>query len=156
VDEYVLQREQYVPRPIDDVFAFFSDARNLEAITPPWLGFRILSPGPLVMRPGTRIDYQIRLRGWPLRWVTGIQTWEPPHEFADVQLRGPYRRWHHTHQFEPVNGGTLVRDEVRYALRFGPLGRLAHAWIVRSDLEAIFEYRALRLTELFGPRGAHD
>jgi ligand-binding SRPBCC domain-containing protein len=156
VDEHLLQREQWVPRPIDDVFAFFSDARNLEAITPPWLGFRILSPGPIVMRPGTQIHYQIRLRGLPLRWVTEIQTWEPPRAFADVQLRGPYRLWHHTHRFEPVNGGTQVRDVVRYALRFGPLGRLAHAWIVRSDLEAIFDYRALRMTELFGPNSAHE
>jgi ligand-binding SRPBCC domain-containing protein len=108
------------------------------------------------MRPGTRLHYQIRLRGWPLRWVTEIQTWEPPRAFADVQLRGPYRLWHHTHRFETVNGGTLVRDEVRYALRFGPLGRLAHAWTVRSDLEAIFDYRALRMIELFGPNSAHE
>jgi ligand-binding SRPBCC domain-containing protein len=151
VDEHLLQREQLVPRAIDEVFAFYSDARILEAITPPWLGFRILSPGPIVMRPGTRIHYQIRLRGLPLRWVTEIQTWKPPHEFADVQLQGPYRLWHHTHRFAPVEGGTLVCDVVRYILPFGPLGRLAHTWIVRSDLEAIFDYRALRLTELFGP-----
>ena len=155
MNEHVLKREQWVPRPIDDVFAFFSDARNLEALTPPWLAFRILSPGPIVMRPGARIHYQIRLRGLPLRWVTEIQTWEPPRVFVDVQLSGPYRLWHHTHQFEPVNGGTQVRDVVRYALPFGPLGRLAHAWIMRSDLEAIFDHRALRMAKLFGANSAH-
>lgn len=154
--EHILQREQWVPRPIEDVFAFFSEAGNLEAITPPWLGFRILSPGPIAMRPGTRIHYQIRLHGLPLRWVTEIETWEPPHEFVDVQLKGPYRFWHHTHRFEPVDGGTLVRDAVRYTLPFGPLGRLAHAWIVKSDLKKIFDHRALRMTEVFGARSVHE
>jgi ligand-binding SRPBCC domain-containing protein len=156
VDEHTLRREQWVPRPIEDVFAFFSDARNLGAITPPWLGFRIVSPGPIVMRPGTRIHYRIRLHGLPLRWVTEIETWEPPHEFVDVQFKGPYRFWHHTHRFEPVDGGTLVRDSVRYVLPFGPLGRLAQAWIVKSDLEKIFDHRALRMTEVFGARSAHE
>jgi ligand-binding SRPBCC domain-containing protein len=75
---------------------------------------------------------------------------------VDVQLRGPYRSWHHTHRFEPVDGGTLVRDAVRYVLPFGPMGRLAHAWIVKSDLEAIFDHRALRMTEVFGTRSAHE
>ena len=142
MDEHILRREQWLPRPIEEVFAFFSEARNLEAITPPWLGFRIISPETIVMRPGTRIHYLIRLHGLPLRWVTEIQTWEPPHQFVDVQLRGPYRLWHHTHRFEPVDGGTLVRDEVHYVLPFGPLGRLVHAWMVKSELEAIFDHRA--------------
>jgi ligand-binding SRPBCC domain-containing protein len=156
VHEHILRREQWVPRPIEDVFAFFSEAGNLEAITPPWLGFRIDSPGPIVMRPGARIHYRISLHGLPLRWVTEIKTWEPPHAFVDVQLRGPYRSWHHTHYFEPMNGGTLMRDAVRYVLPFGPLGRLAHAWIVKSDLEAIFDHRALRMTKVFGARSAHE
>jgi ligand-binding SRPBCC domain-containing protein len=156
VDEHILRREQWLPRPIEDVFAFFSEARNLEAMTPPWLGFRIVSPGTIVLRLGTRIHYRIRLHRLPLRWVTEIQTWGPPHEFVDVQLRGPYRFWHHTHRFERVDGGTLVRDAVRYVLPFGPLGRLAHAWIVKPDLEAIFDYRALRMTELLGLRSTHE
>jgi ligand-binding SRPBCC domain-containing protein len=150
VVEHVLRREQWLPRPIDEVFAFFSDARNLEAITPPWLGFRILTPGPIEMKAGTTIRYQIRLRGLPLRWLTEIQRWDPPREFVDVQLRGPYRLWHHTHRFEPVDGGTMVHDVVRYALGFGPIGRLVHAWTVRRDVEAIFDYRARRMEELFG------
>ncbi len=154
--EHILEREQWVPRPIDEVFAFFADAHNLESITPPWLGFRILSSAPIVMQPGTEIRYQIRLRGLPLRWMTRIETWEPPRVFTDVQLRGPYKLWHHTHRFEPMNGGTQVRDTVRYSLPFGPLGRLVHAWVVRSDLEAIFDYRAARMAELFGANSAHE
>ncbi len=156
MDEHILKHEQWVPRPIEDVFAFFSEAGNLEAITPPWLEFRLLSPEPIVMRPGTRIHYRIRLHGLPLRWVTEIRSWEPPHEFLDVQLRGPYRFWHHSHRFESMDGGTLVHDVVRYVLPFGPLGLLAQAWIVKSDLEAIFDYRALRMVELLGPRPAHE
>lgn len=148
--EHVLRREQWLPRPIDEVFAFFADARNLEAITPPFLGFRILTPGPIEMKAGARIAYRIRLRGLPLRWLTEIQSWDPPREFVDVQIRGPYRLWHHTHRFEAVDGGTLVHDEVRYAIGFGPLGRLAHAWMVKRDVETIFDYRARRMGELFG------
>ena len=102
---YLLERDQRVPRPIEEVFAFFSDARNLEAITPSWLGFRILSPEPIVMQPGARIDYRINMHGLPLRWVSEIERWDPPNEFVDVQLQGPYRLWRHTHRFEPVDGG---------------------------------------------------
>ena len=153
---YLLEREQWVPRPIEEVFTFFSDAKNLEVITPAWLGFRILSPAPIVMRPGARIDYRISLHGVPLRWVTEIESWDPPSEFVDVQLRGPYRLWYHTHRFEPVDGGTLMRDVVRYVLPFGLLGRLAHAVRVKPDLDAIFEYRALRISEVFGPCCDHE
>jgi ligand-binding SRPBCC domain-containing protein len=156
VSPYVLQRQQWVPRPIEDVFAFFSDAKNLEEITPAWLGFRILSPEPIVLRPGARIHYRISLHGLPLRWVTEIESWDPPYEFVDVQARGAYRLWHHTHSFEPVDGGTLMRDLVRYVLPFGLLGRLAHAWLVKPDLEAIFDYRALRMSEVLGPCCAHE
>ena len=155
VDEHILRREHWVPQAIEDVFAFFSEARNLEAITPPWLGFRIISPGPIDLRPGARIHYRIRLHGLPLRWVTEIRTWEPPHEFVDVQLQGPYRLWHHTHRFEPVDGGTLVRDTVRYVLPFGPLGsccsRVDRGVRPGSDLRLLW----LRITEVLGPRSAH-
>jgi ligand-binding SRPBCC domain-containing protein len=151
LDEYILQREQWVPGPIEDLFAFFSEARNLQAITPPWLGFQIIPPVPAEMRAGTRIDYRIRVHGFPMRWVSEIQTWQPPREFVDVQLRGPYSSWEHTHRFESVDGGTVMRDTVRYSLPFGPIGRLAHAWVVKSDLEAIFNHRASRVAELFGP-----
>jgi ligand-binding SRPBCC domain-containing protein len=156
VSPYVLQRQQWVPRPIEDVFAFFSDSKNLEEITPAWLGFRIPSPEPIDLRPGARIYYRISLHGFPLRWVTEIESWDPPYEFVDVQARGPYRLWHHTHSFEPVDGGTLMRDLVRYVLPFGLLGCLAHAWLVKPDLEAIFDYRTLRISEVLGPCCAHE
>ena len=120
------------------------------------LGFRILSPKPIDLRPGARIRYRLRWHGLALRWLTEIQSWNPPNEFVDVQAQGPYRLWHHTHRFEPVDGGTLMRDMVRYVLPFGLLGRLAHAWVVKSDLEAIFDYRARKVSEILGSRCAHE
>jgi ligand-binding SRPBCC domain-containing protein len=147
---YLLQREQWVPQPLEDVFVFFSDARNLEAITPAWLGFRMLSPPPVAMQSGTIIRYRICWHGFPLRWLTEIESWNPPTRFVDVQREGPYRLWHHTHSFESVEGGTRIRDVVRYALPFGILGRVAHACLVRSELEAIFDYRARRVSSILG------
>jgi ligand-binding SRPBCC domain-containing protein len=131
-----------LPLPPEEVFPFFGDALNLEAITPPWLGFRVVTPGPIEMAAGAGIEYRLRLHGIPIRWRTTIAVWDPPHRFVDVQLSGPYRMWHHTHDFEPAaDGGTLMRDTVRYALPFGPLGAAAHRVLVRRDLEAIFDYR---------------
>ncbi len=149
---HVLQREQRLLAAPEAVFPFFSDAANLEAITPPLLRFRVVTPGPIRMGPGTFIQYSLRLRGLPVRWDTLIQAWEPPHRFVDVQVRGPYRLWHHTHELEPLDGGsaTLMRDTVRYALGFGPAGELAHRLLVRRDLEAIFDYRAQRVPALLG------
>ena len=153
---FLLQREQWIPRPIEAVFSLFASARNLEAITPPWLGFRILSPEPIMMHVGARIVYRVRWHRLPLRWVTEIRTWEPPNRFVDFQLQGPYRLWHHTHTFEAVNGGTLMRDLVRYALPLGLLGRLAHAWWVEADLKAIFDYRASKVPELLEAPCGHE
>ena len=139
---HVLRREQHLPGPPGDVFPFFGDALNLEAITPPWLGFRVATPGPLAMGPGTLIEYRLRLHGVPVRWRTRIAVWEPPHRFVDVQLSGPYRLWHHTHEFEPAaGGGTTMRDVVRYALPLGPLGEAAHRIFVARDLTRIFDFR---------------
>jgi ligand-binding SRPBCC domain-containing protein len=146
----VLQREQWIPRPLDDVFAFFSDAKNLGAITPPWLGFRILIPEPIVMRSGAKIIYMLRWHGLPVRWVTEITRWDPPTGFDDVQLKGPHSFWHHIHSFQPLDGGTLIGDSVRFALPFGLLGRLAHAWAVKAELNTIFDYRANKVSELLG------
>jgi ligand-binding SRPBCC domain-containing protein len=131
VSNYLLRREQFIAHPVERVFSFFSDARNLERITPPWLRFEVLTAGPIELRAGALIQYRI---GWgmiPLRWTTEIVEWCSPHRFMDVQLRGPYRLWQHTHRFEPVEGGTRMTDEVEYALPLGPLGRLAHALKVR-------------------------
>lgn len=155
VTPYVLQREQWIPQPIEEVFAFFADARNLEAITPPWLGFQILSPEPIVMAPGTLIEYRLRWHYLPMRWVTEIRSWNPPIGFMDVQLSGPYRLWEHTHRFQAVDGGTRMGDVVRYALPFGLLGRMAHAWVVKADLEGIFDYRARKVSEFLGNACTH-
>jgi ligand-binding SRPBCC domain-containing protein len=148
---HVLRREQRLPLPPDAVFPFFADARNLEAITPPWLGFRVTTPGTIELRPGALIEYRLRLHGLPLGWLTQIADWVPGERFVDVQLAGPYKLWHHTHEFAPDGaGGTLMRDTVRYALPWWPLGEVAHALLVRRDLAAIFDHRhhavAARLT----------
>jgi ligand-binding SRPBCC domain-containing protein len=156
VRSFLLQRDQWIPRPIEEVFAFFADAANLEAITPPWLGFRILSPEPIAMRAGTLIAYRLRWRRLPLRWVTEIEEWEPPFRFVDVQRQGPYALWHHSHSFEAHAGGTRMRDRVRYALPLGPLGLLMQRLAVRRDVEAIFAYRASRVNEIFGGGSARE
>jgi len=138
----VLRREQRLAAAPEDAFPFFADARNLEAITPPFLGFRVITPEPIAMRVGTLIQYRLRLHGLPVSWLTSIQAWEPPHRFVDVQVRGPYALWHHTHEFVPApGGGTLMRDTVRYAIGFGPLGALAHRAFVARDLARIFDFR---------------
>jgi ligand-binding SRPBCC domain-containing protein len=139
---HVLEREQRIAAPPADVFPFFEDAYNLEAITPPFLGFRVATPRPIGMRAGALIEYRLRLHGMPVRWRTRIEAFDPPHMFSDVQISGPYRLWHHTHVFEPDGrGGTVMRDRVRYAMPLGPLGALAHALFVRRDLQRIFDFR---------------
>jgi ligand-binding SRPBCC domain-containing protein len=143
---HVLRREQRLPGAPAEVFPFFADAGNLEAITPDWLGFRIVTPRPIDMRVGALIEYRLRLHGVRVSWLTRIEEWEPDVRFVDAQLSGPYRLWHHTHEFEPDGaGGTVMRDTVRYALPFGPLGALARRLIVARDLEAIFDFRAERV-----------
>lgn len=139
---HVLEREQRIAAAPAEVFPFFQDAGNLEAITPPFLGFRVVTPRPIEMGPGALIEYRLRLHGVPVRWRTRIEAFDPPHMFADAQLSGPYRLWHHTHVFEPDGrGGTIMRDRVRYALPFGPFGALAHLLFVRRDLRRIFDFR---------------
>ena len=147
---HTLRREQRIPRPIEEVFLFFSDARNLAEITPPWLGFRTLTPGPIQIAVGTQIRYRLSLHGVPVSWTTEIRRWDPPRRFIDVQFSGPYQLWHHTHRFEARDGGTRMSDVVRYRLLFGPLGRLVNALVVRRDVEGIFEYRNRRIAEIFG------
>jgi len=139
---HTLVREQVLPGPPEEVFPFFADAGNLEAITPPWLSFAVTTPRPIEMRTGALIEYRLRLHGVPVRWRTRIESFDPPHTFVDVQVSGPYKLWHHTHVFEPDGrGGTIMRDRVRYALPFGPLGALAHLMFVRRDLRRIFDFR---------------
>jgi ligand-binding SRPBCC domain-containing protein len=145
-----LRRTQFIAVDIGTVFRFFSDAANLEVLTPPWLRFRILTALPIAMHTGARIAYRIRWRGVPVRWLTEILDWNPPHGFVDTQVSGPYRLWHHTHRFTDIEGGTRMEDVVQYRLPFGPLGSLVHAAIVHRDLQAIFDYRRDAVQRIFG------
>jgi ligand-binding SRPBCC domain-containing protein len=144
---FTFTAEQLIPRPLDEVFPFFAEARNLGRITPPWLDFEVLTPAPIEMAPGTLIDYRLRWHGLPLRWRTKILAWEPPHRFVDSQLRGPYRLWEHEHRFSDQDGDTLATDRVRYAV-WG--GALVERLFVRRDVERIFAHRQQVLAELFG------
>jgi len=147
---------QWIPRPLPEVFAFFADAHNLEAITPPWLRFRIRSLSTPQVQSGTLIRYRLSLRGIPFGWKTEIRRWEPPHRFIDVQLSGPFALWHHTHFFEERDGGTLITDVVRYREPLGVLGRIAHRWLVARDVSRIFGYRRETIARLFPPNNPID
>lgn len=151
---YTLHRRQWVPRPLEETFAFFARPQNLSRITPPWLGFRILSPEPLVMAAGLRIDYRVRLLGVPVRWQSVISEYEPPRSFRDVQTIGPYRHWDHLHQFRSEHDGTLIEDLVTYEPPFGVLGVLLNGLVIRRQLAAIFDYRAGRIEAFSQEPGA--
>jgi ligand-binding SRPBCC domain-containing protein len=135
---YLLRAECVVPREVEEVFAFFADARNLDKLTPEWLNFQILSTEPLELHLGQVIDYRLKVRGLPIRWQSEITVWEPLTRFVDEARRGPYRFWHHEHRYEPCEGGTRVIDEIRYGV---PGGALIHRMFVRRDLLRIFAYR---------------
>jgi ligand-binding SRPBCC domain-containing protein len=147
--EHLLVREITIPRPLTEVFDFFSDASNLGRITPSELHFEIVDQSPGGMSKGTLLDYRLKLFGLPFRWRTLISAWDPPNGFTDVQLKGPYRRWEHTHTFAAVGGGTRVQDRVVYALPLYPLDQFALP-LVRWQLGRIFDYRERRLRELLG------
>lgn len=150
---HTLHRTQELEGTPEEVFPFFADAHNLEAITPPLLRFRVLTPRPIDMHAGTLIEYRLRVHGMPVRWKTRIEEWQPSSRFVDRQLSGPYRLWHHTHEFAPLAGDrTLMSDIVRYSVGFGPVGDLARRLFVGRDVEAIFDYRA----EVIGPLLAAD
>lgn len=148
---HVLEREQIIHRRRSEVFAFFADAGNLERITPSFLRFRIATPTPIDVRVGTLIDYRLSLFAIPFSWRTRIDAFEPERRFVDVQLRGPYRVWHHLHEFESIDGGraTRMRDRVDYALPLGPLGEVARALFVARTLDRIFDYRKAAIAEIF-------
>jgi ligand-binding SRPBCC domain-containing protein len=139
---HILERTQRLAVSRERAFELYSEARNLERITPPWLGFRVTTPGAIEMHEGTLIEYRLKLHGVPVRWRTRIAAWQPPLRFVDVQLRGPYALWEHTHTFERVDERSVeIGDRVRYALPLGPLGEIAHAAFVERDLRKIFDYR---------------
>jgi len=144
-----LQVSQTVPGAPREVFDFFSRAENLERLTPPELGFHIVTPRPIEMKAGVLIDYRLRLFGLRFGWRSLISRWEPPAEFVDVQVKGPYKEWIHRHRFEPVAGGTRIHDEVQYALPLSPLGDLAYP-AVKAQLKRIFGYRHRVIGTLFG------
>ena len=144
--EHTLTRTLTLALPRHCVFDFFADAGNLERITPPELNFHIVTKQPIEVGQGTLIDYKLRLRGLPMKWRTEISVWDPPNEFVDRQLSGPYRQWIHEHTFEARDGGTLAGDVVHYAV---PFDFIAHRWLVRPDVEKIFKYRSEALQQRF-------
>lgn len=141
----------FLPRPLDEVFAFFAEAGNLQRITPPWVDFRIVTPLPIEMQVGALIDYRLKVHGVPIGWRTAITAWDPPHHFVDTQLKGPYWRWIHSHRFRAVPGGTQVDDTVDFAV---PGGWLIERLFVRRDLTAIFLHRQHATLAAFGASAA--
>ena len=149
---YEMFAEQWVPQPPDKIFPFFCDEKNLETLTPPFLNFSVIGKSTPEIGQGTLIDYRLSLHGLPLRWRTRIEDWNPGSSFVDTQLKGPYSRWHHTHEFEPLAGGTLMRDRVLFQLPLGFLGDWGGRWKVTDDVQQIFAYRRKKVDELFGSR----
>jgi ligand-binding SRPBCC domain-containing protein len=150
MSEHTLQRTLTLDLPRREVFDFFADAGNLERITPPELKFHITTPQPIDIKKGALIDYELKLRGFPVKWQTVISVWNPPFEFVDEALRSPYKQWIHRHTFtELEKNKTLIEDEVKYRLPFAPFGDLTH-WFVRRELNYIFDFRQKTVTEILG------
>ena len=148
-----LDRTHRIQARLEEVFAFFSDAGNLGSITPPGLAFRIHGAPPGPMQEGCRIEYRIRWTVFTLRWVTRIARWQPPTEFQDIEEKGPYKTWIHTHRFRVQGREVEMHDHVDYELPLGVLGRIAHGLLVRRQLEAIFDYRNRAIDEIFAAPG---
>jgi len=146
-----LYHQTRIAKPIDEVFTFFSDAHNLEKITPAQLNFRILTPGPIEMRKGTLIKYRLSLFMIPFSWLTEISEWDPPHRFADTQLKGPYKQWIHVHSFKSEGSETVMSDHVQYQLPNLPFSENVHRWFVRNQVEQIFTYREQVIQRIFSP-----
>ena len=146
---YTLESNQFINKPIEEVFQFFSKPENLSVITPAKLGFKILSPNPIKMEVGRLIDYNIYLMGIPIHWRTLITDYEPPNMFVDQQIKGPYTMWHHTHTFHKVKGGVEIKDRVVYSIPFGFLGRLLNYLWIKRDLNNIFLHRKKVIDKLF-------
>lgn len=139
------EQKQFFKEPLRAVFPFFADATNLERITPPFMKFEILTPRPIPMRAGQRIEYALKIRGIPVRWISEITVWDPPNRFVDEQVKGPYRKWSHEHRFWEADGGTWMEDQIDYAVLGGELIRKL---LVEPDLRRIFEYRSQVLESL--------
>ncbi len=145
----IYESEVWLPRPRPEVFDFFKKAENLQLITPDWLDFKILTPQPISMQLDTQIDYSLRLFALTFKWQTRITQWQPPVQFVDSQVKGPYRIWEHTHFFEEKEGGTLMRDRVKYLSRGGLLAPLLHAFFVTDKVSKIFDYRKKQILKIF-------
>jgi len=147
---YHIKFQQFIDLPINDVFNFFSKPENLSLITPPRLKFDILTPAPIIMKEGQLIDYSLTIMYClKLRWRTLITDYNQPYKFVDQQIKGPYSLWHHTHEFEEKDGGTLIHDSVTYAVPFGVIGQLLHAVYIKYDIKNIFKYRHKILDAIF-------
>jgi len=146
----VLARSTILPLELNEVFAFFSKPQNLERITPPELNFHLVSPVALEIGTNTVIDYRLKMWGIPFRWRSLISHWDPPHKFVDEQIEGPYKLWHHTHSFSPVDGGTKIEDRVLYRLPLWPVGELARP-LIGLHLRRIFSYRERAIHTLLAP-----
>jgi ligand-binding SRPBCC domain-containing protein len=154
---YFLERNQMIPRSRAETFAFFSDAFNLERITPPFLRFRIVTPAPIEMEAGAVIEYRLALFGAPIYWRTVIESWDPEESFVDSQTKGPYALWRHTHSFEEKGPRqTLMRDRVEYSIPFGAPGRIAHSLFIKRWLKKIFDYRAATIACMMKAEGKEE
>ena len=151
---HLIEREQIIARPLKQVFRFFADAHNLEKITPPFLGFKVLTPKPIPMRAGTLIDYKLKLHGLPLKWQSRIEWFKRGEGFMDIQLKGPYTRWEHEHRFVDMGDSTKINDKVLYQLPLDPFSRPIHHLFVKSQLKTIFDYRHSAVELMFPPQKA--
>ncbi len=147
--ENILESTQWIPRPVSEVFSFFSLETNLETLTPEFLGFKVIGKSTPEMGEGTLLHYRLSIHGVPVKWTTRIESWELNKKFVDTQLKGPYALWYHTHEFIEKDGGTQMTDRVRFKLPLGPLGELVAGWYVRQDVRKIFEYRTKKIEALF-------
>ena len=145
-----IRLEQWVPQSIEKTFSFFKEAKNLEKITPEFLKFKVLKQSTQTIQEGTKISYRFSLHGFPVTWQSQITDWKPSRKFSDIQVRGPYSHWHHTHEFDEKNGGTLVRDQVTYKVPFGVLGDIIIDPFIRKDLEKIFNHRRKVIQSIMG------
>lgn len=144
------ESEQFIAQPIEKVFNFFSDEKNLELLTPPFLGFQVTYKSTPKIEKGTEIRYRLKIHGIPCQWITQIDEWEEGRYFIDRQVKGPYSLWVHRHSFESVEGGTLMRDHVQYRLPMGEIGQWVVGRWVRKDIEKVFQYRTDQIKKIFG------
>lgn len=149
---YQLQDELFINAPLNEVWDFFSDPRNLQKITPDHMGFKhVYEPDAEKVYPGMLLVYKVSpILGIPLTWITEITQVEPQKRFVDDQVKGPFGLWHHIHEFDEVEGGTLARDILYYRMPFGILGQLAHSFTVAKQTKEIFKFRKAAVEKIFG------